>query len=134
MDAFAEALEGNRKIELAEGFIDDMQELLTNTLRGHLISFTKQFRHQIGFINDHPVQKLVKVDSNEVLKHVSTTMYSLHLKGTGYNVRFLCAPEGEKIVFLVAFNEKSGKSNTGYKKYISIAEERLIKWRDREDG
>lgn len=61
----------------------------------------------------------------ERLKHVDIEMYSMHIKFEK-NIRILYTFNGDTIImFLCAFDERSGKRKTDYSGYIPTAKQRL---------
>ena len=125
MDEFLNKLNSD-KIDYHHAFLDDLVYLLNNDLRGSKKQFVKQFNRQMVFIDEYPIDYLYQYDSNEILKNIEGfTLYSLHLKGETFNVRFLATPFESKLLLLVAFNERSGKAKTGYNTHIPKALERL---------
>lgn len=65
-----------------------------------------------------------RLEEFEILKQ-SRGIFSMHVQGRGYNVRFLYyfTREAEPI-FLLTFYEQAGKRTTDYTKYIPLAEQR----------
>ena len=52
--------------------------------------------------------------------------YSMHLSGTGFNIRILYAfLPNRQPALLCAFHERAGKKNTDYPEHITVAEDRL---------
>jgi len=69
----------------------------------------------------------------ERLKHVDIEMYSMHIK-LEKNIRILYTFNGDTIImFLCAFDEKSGKKATDYTNYIPLAKKRLAECLEKEN-
>lgn len=66
----------------------------------------------------------------ERLKHTDQELYSMHLAGSGFNIRVLYAflPDNRPVM-LTAFFERSGKRNSDYSAYIPAAASRLAEER-----
>lgn len=66
----------------------------------------------------------------ERLKHTDCELYSMHLAGSGFNIRVLYSflPDHRPIM-LLAFFERSGKRNSDYSAYLPAAAARLAEER-----
>ncbi len=60
-------------------------------------------------------------------ERIDETIYSLHLQGTGFNIRILYAfLPNEQPVLLLAFHERSGHRRTDYTPHLDPAKERFL--------
>ena len=107
-------------------FLSELIELLKNDLSGKEAKFFTLLITQMNHIKDYSTE-VNKVDGNEILKGAGKRFYSIHLKGSQFNVRFIIYfTKADKIpLFLCAFNERSGKKHTDYTQYVNVAQNRL---------
>jgi hypothetical protein len=61
-------------------------------------------------------------------------LYSLKLKGNGFNLRFICIRDKDCWVFLHCFSEKNDSDIDSYVKNIPIADARRREWNERNRG
>ena len=124
MGVIEETVNSN-KFEYHKEFINDIKFLLAKDLNGNKQQFIKLCRKQVSNLNNFSSNHIVMIDSNELLKYQDDFVcYSLHLRSKGFNVRFLVSLKNDKYILLVAFNEKSKRSN--YSRYIDIAKKRYM--------
>jgi len=110
-------------LEIADGFIEDVYELLKN-ISGHEKEFFNLLTKQLYFVSILG-RKVINVGSNERLKYVDDFFcVSLHLKGKCFNIRLLVSFTENPPLFLTAFYEREGKSKTDYTKPIAVARAR----------
>lgn len=110
-------------LEMADGFFDDVYELLKN-FSGHEQEFFNLLTKQLHFVSVLG-QRVIDVGKNERLKHVDDFFcVSLRLKGKCFNIRLLVSFTENPPLFLTAFYEREGKSKTDYTKPIEIAKAR----------
>lgn len=115
----------NEKFIVHIDFIEDVKRLLKK-MKGQEKKFFNLLRKQLEYILTLSEYNVSKANGNELLKHCTEfDCYSLHLCSTAFNIRLLGTYYKQKFIFLLAFYEMSGKKNTEYKKYISIAIKRL---------
>lgn len=79
-------------------------------------------------------KRINEIGKNEILKN-SDSVYSIHIaKGKKFNIRVLMKFDDNKPVFLVAFNEDSGKKNkkrhSGYDRYKTMAQDRFDNYKE----
>ncbi len=88
--------------------------------------FLDILRKQVEFVVKLSPYELSQADSNEILKYCNEfECYSLHFKSSTFNIRILGTYINDTFIFLVIFNEESGKRKTNYSNYIEIATNRL---------
>lgn len=119
-------------IEFHEDFEADLNKLKKGILRGKEKPFRTQLNRVLTHLEDYLPEEIVQVDGHEPLRNIDTTCYSLHLRGKGFNIRFLVKYKYNKYILLVAFNEISGKKITSYKKYIPVMKRRFSEWEERQ--
>ena len=106
-------------------FIDELSELLKTNLSGCSAAFFKSVVQQLSFLKLLG-RDVYRADSNEILKYIDDTFYSLHLKHKQFNVRFIIYIDDNDIpYFLCAFFERSGKRKTSYENYKDVFLSRL---------
>lgn len=98
-------------------------------------SFVNKLATQLIYLKDLREQTFTSF-GNELLSHtkpIADEQYgSIHITSKGYNVRLLVAIFHKRFYLLTAFDEKSGKKRTGYKKYLQIASERMMECMQRD--
>lgn len=103
---------------------------METVLKGKEKKFSRQSKRMIEFIEHLMPYEIIKIDSNEVLKHVIPVTYSFHLRGKGYNIRYLARYKSNICVLLLAFNETQGKNS--YSKKIPFLDSRMKEWEENE--
>lgn len=115
----------HEKILIHDEFFKDLEKLFKNDLRGFQKSFVILFRRVIKHMMDFSVQEIQFVDGHERLKNCRFPCYSLHLRGSGFNVRFLVTEVRNRYLLLLAFNEKEYRD---YAYFIDKAYARYLDW------
>lgn len=106
-------------------FVDELRTLLKKDLRGKESIFFKILSTQLCNIKKFG-RKVYTVDGNEILQGADGHYYSIHLKNSQFNVRFIIyITDDNTPYFLCAFNERSGKRNTNYSAYTDVMKERI---------
>ncbi len=109
-------------------FLAELESLLKGSLKGNESSFFKALTKTLKNLNEHG-KEINRIDGHEILSHIyhnnQRIFYSLHITTTSVNIRLLVSFINEKAVFLVCFNEKSGKKISSYQKYINVMIRRL---------
>lgn len=102
-------------------FVKELSQMITTVLKGNEKPFFKQLIKQFKFI-DSKRKTVHSADSNEILKNFPDgDWYSIHVTTDIVNVRLLITfLDNLQPVFLVCFNEKSGKRASGYEQYKDI--------------
>ena len=115
--------EGCITVVYHESFRKEINDLMETVLKGKEKKFSRQSKRMIEFIEHLMPYEIIKIDSNEVLKHVIPVTYSFHLCGKGYNIRYLARYKSNICVLLLAFNETQGKNS--YSKKIPFLDSRM---------
>lgn len=104
-------------------FFEELRDLLKKA-SGYEKEILNLLVRQLGYVRDFR-RKVNEADGNEKIKHSTRDYYSLHLKGKGFNLRFLMGflPDDSPI-FLVAFYERSGKKVSNYSTFVEVLDER----------
>lgn len=108
-------------------FYQELARIVIDKLKGNENEFFKILIKQLRFINSLREQ-VDAVDSNEKLKHFpGGDWYSIHVSTKTVNVRLLVRfLKDHRPVFLVCFNEKSGKHISGYEQYKDVVVTRYL--------
>jgi hypothetical protein len=105
--------------------LDEFAELIKKDLKGKEAAFFRLLRVQLGYIVEfrHDINR---VDSHERLKHSGTSLYSIHLRQSQFNIRLIIAfaPDNTPAL-LTTFFERSGKRKTDYSERIQLADARF---------
>lgn len=126
--------DGNKNvIEFHKGFKDDLNKLKKGVLRGKEKPFRTHLNRVLTHLEEYLPVELVRVNEHEPLKNIDTACYSLHLRGKGFNIRFLVKYKCNKYVLLVAFNEIAGKKVSSYEKYIPVMKKRFSEWEEKQN-
>lgn len=109
-----------------EQFVQELIKIATTELKGNENEFFKLFVKQLKFI-DSKRERIDEADSNEKLRHFPKgDWYSIHVSTKVVNVRLLIRfLLDHSPVFLVCFNEKSGKRSSGYEQYKEVVVNRF---------
>ena len=88
--------------------------------------FFKMLMARLRYLEEFGASAINYREGFESLAHQADGLYSMRLKGSGFNIRILYAfvPDGAPIL-LVGFGERSGKRVSSYESYIPVAKERL---------
>ena len=101
-------------------FLFDLKNILSNI--SHQKTFFNQFVATMNNIKEYR-HNIYQIDSHERLK--GCPFYSIHLQCKNYNIRFLIKFDSSgNPIFLVAFEEKTGKRFTSYQRFVKKAYER----------
>ena len=101
------------------------REIETFVLKcGNRKAFLKLLVMRRKQLNALSPDQLVQLNEFELLKQASN-LYSMHLKGKGFNYRILYQYLSDGEVLLLGFEEKHGKKVTEYSNFIPTALERL---------
>ena len=71
--------EGCITVVYHESFRKEINDLMETVLKGKEKKFSRQSKRMIEFIEHSIPYEIIKIDSNEVLKHVIPVTYSFHL-------------------------------------------------------
>lgn len=106
-------------------FIKELEMLLKKELCGKENEFFNTLNTQLHNIKQYGAL-IHTIDSNEKLKGFNGRCYSIHLQRSQFNVRMLIhiKPDGIPL-FLCIFYERTGKKQTGYKRYLDTLVARL---------
>lgn len=107
-------------------FLEELIRMVTSELAGNEKPFFKQLVKQFKFINSQR-KNVHMANGNELLKEFPNgDWYSIHVETKTVNgrliIRFL---DNLQPVFLVCFNEKSGKRISEYEQYKDIVVKRF---------
>lgn len=105
-------------------FLDELAELLKTTLKGHENEFFKKLTKVMKQL-DVCGRSITDIDGHEKLHAPTGEWYSLHITTPFINLRMLIAFIDCTPVFLVCFDEKSGKKATSYQNYLPVLNSRL---------
>lgn len=106
-------------------FMDELVELLKTDLKGKESVFFKCLTTQLNHIKTFGML-INKVDSHEIIKGLDGHYFSIHLKQSQFNVRFLTHISNNGIpTFLCAFYEREGHKKTSYQNYTPTLEQRF---------
>lgn len=107
-------------------FLEELIRMVTLELAGNEKPFFKQLVKQLKFI-DSQRKNVHMADDNEILKDFpSGDWYSIHVQTETVNGRFIIRfLDNLQPVFLVCFNEKSGKRKSGYEQYTDVVVNRF---------
>ena len=108
-------------------FLQELTKMVTGELKGNENDFFKLLAKQLMFI-DSMREQVDDADGNEKLRHFPEgDWYSIHVSTKATNgrllIRFL---DDHRPVFLVCFNEKSGKRTSGYEQYKDVVVNRFM--------
>lgn len=102
--------------------IDELVQIVAKT--GYEAKFFNLLLARLKYLQEYGA-KAIEYKEFEILTDAKG-LYSMHLSGTGFNVRVLYSFSPEQIpVLLVGFYKKSGKKKTDYTSFIPIAQQRL---------
>lgn len=107
-------------------FLSELKQLLQKDLSGKEAKFFQVLTTQLNNIKTFSTD-VHKVDGNEILKGLGKPFYSIHLKGSQFNIRFIIyfTKRRKQPLFLCAFNERAGKKQTDYTHYKHVFHLRL---------
>lgn len=105
-------------------FIPELTDIIERS--GFEKKFFKMFMARLKYLCEFGASAINYREGFESLAHQAEGLYSMRLKGFGFNIRILYSflPDGDPVL-LVAFEERSGKRVSSYESYIPVAKERL---------
>jgi mRNA-degrading endonuclease RelE of RelBE toxin-antitoxin system len=124
----------NELEEILQGIIlhPDVEKEILEELAKRGKPFFRLFIKRITQLKDLGVSCVSELShSFESLKR-HRGLYSLHIRGKGFNYRIIYSYISQNEIFLHGFYEKDS-SKSGYDHHIPIAKKRLSEWREKNE-